>query len=40
MRNDEIRHHKTIVYHFKLNELVKRTNREIKRYLKKYINYK
>ena len=39
MKKDKIRHHKTIVYYPKSNELIKRTNKKIKRYLRKYINY-
>ena len=39
MKKDKIYYYKTITYHSKLNELVKRTNKEIKKYLKKYINY-
>ena len=29
-----------ITYYFRLNELIKRVNKEIKEYFKKYINYK
>ena len=39
MRKNEIYYYKTTTYHSRSNELVKRTNREIKEYLKKYINY-
>ena len=39
MKENKIHHYKTIAYYSKSNELVKRTNKEIKRYLRKYINH-
>ena len=40
MKKDKIHHYKIITYYSKSNKLVKRTNKEIKKYLRKYINYK
>ena len=34
-----IHHYKTTTYYFRINELIKRINKKIKEYLKKYINY-
>ena len=39
MRKERIIHHKTITYYLKTNKLIERTNREIKKYLRKYINH-
>ena len=39
MKKDKIHHYKTTAYHPKSNGLVERTNREIKKYLRKYINH-
>ena len=40
MRKNKIYYYKTIVYHPKSNKLVKRINKKIKKYLRKYINNK
>ena len=39
MKENKINHQKTTAYYSKSNGLVKRVNRKIKRYLKKYINH-
>ena len=39
MKKDKIHYYKIITYHSKSNGLVKRTNKEIKKYLRKYINH-
>ena len=39
MKKNGIHYYKTIIYYFKSNKLIKRINREIKKYFRKYINY-
>ena len=39
MKESKIIHQKTTAYHPRSNGLVERANREIKRYLRKYINH-
>ena len=39
MKKNKIHYYKTIVYYLRSNGLVKRINKEIKKYLKKYINH-
>ena len=37
MRKKKIKHTKTMAYHFNSNELVKRSNQDIKNYLQKFM---
>ena len=39
MKKNKIHYYKITIYHFRLNKLIKHINKEIKKYLKKYINY-
>ena len=39
IKKNKIHHYKTIAYYSKSNGLVKHTNKEIKKYLRKYINH-
>ena len=39
IKKANIRHDKSTTYHLKSNGLVERTNKEIRRYLRKYINH-
>ena len=38
-KKNEIQYYKTIIYCLQINELVKRINQEIKKYLRKFVNH-